>query len=244
MSSIWAIADLHLSLGISGKEMDIFGEQWVSHYKKIETSWRKVITDNDLILVAGDISWAKNLEEVKKDLAWLDSLPGTKVMIKGNHDYWWHALSKVKAVLPPSCHVIQNDHFNWKEISIGGTRLWDSNEFTFQDIVDFQGKAEEQLPENEKIFDREIHRLELSLKSLDQNARLRIAMTHYPPISADLRLSRASLLFEKYHVNIVVFGHLHNVKKGLSLFGVKNGIQYVLTSSDYLNFVPIKVATL
>lgn len=244
---IFALADLHLSFSVPEKNMAFFGEVWEGYTDKIEKNWKEKITDDDLILIAGDISWAMK-EEVQLDLAWIDQLPGTKVIIKGNHDYWWGTLKKVYEYLPPSIHVIQNDVFNHKGISIGGSRLWDSKEYNFHKFIDFQEnprqkETEEKIQEDlqEKIFERELKRLELSLSKLDPKAKKRICMTHYPPVSWDLKDSKASKILEKHSIDICVFGHLHNVKKEAKLFGEKNGIEYLLTSCDYLNFDPIQI---
>jgi predicted phosphohydrolase len=247
---IWAIGDLHLSFGVKDKSMDIFGPQWKNHAEQIKTHWMAVVAPDDLVLIPGDISWAMTIEEVAFDLAWIDALPGTKVMIKGNHDYWWGSLKKVTDALPPSIHVIQNQAFHWKGVAVGGARLWDTPEYSFAEYVEFQEnpkqkeKDKEELVQeelNQKIFDRELGRLELSLQSMQKEAKIKIAMTHYPPISAKLQNSRASQILEKYEVGICVFGHLHNIKSGIPLFGEKHGIRYLLTSADYIRFQPIAV---
>ncbi len=243
---IWAIADLHLSFGDANKSMDIFGPQWVGYTDQIEKNWRASIVDEDLVLIAGDISWAMRPELAKVDLGWIESLPGTKVMIRGNHDYWWTSLSKVRAVLPPSIHVIQNDVFEWNDICIGGARLWDTEEFNFNGYIEYRENPkaivkEKNSAEQKKIFEREIQRLEVSLKQLNQKAKMRIVMTHYPPISATMEDSIVSGLLEKYNVDICVFGHLHSVKKGVEMFGTKNSITYLLTSCDFLDFNPLIV---
>lgn len=246
---IWAIADLHLSFGVPGKEMDVFGPQWAGYTDKVVKNWNSLITPDDLVLIPGDISWAMHPEEAKPDLDWIAALPGTKVILRGNHDYWWTSLSKIEKVLPPSIHLIQNNAYNWHGFSIGGARLWDTSEYSFNNYIDYQQnprakpltERDKDPMEAERIFQRELGRLELSLKCLAKDAHTRIAMTHYPPIGADLKDSRASKLLEKYNVKACVFGHLHNVKQGLPMFGTKNGIQYSLTSCDYLNFIPIQV---
>lgn len=247
--AIWAIADLHLSFGTKGKEMDVFGENWHDWTKKLEQNWRSLIEQTDLVLLAGDISWAMKPENAVPDLNWIHQLPGTKVILRGNHDYWWASLSKVEKVLPTSIHMIQNNVFNWNNVSIGGSRLWDTSEFNFLPYINYTenphanklSERDHNGEEAERIFLRELSRLELSLKSLSKDAALKIAMTHYPPIGVDLADSRVSKLLEKYGVDICVFGHLHNVKQGFPLFGTKNGITYHLTSCDYLNFTPIKI---
>lgn len=248
--SIWALADLHLSFGVPNKEMDIFGDQWKKHAEKIAENWAAKVDPDDLVLIAGDISWAMRLEDVVPDLAWIDQLPGTKVMIRGNHDYWWHSISKIKKLLPPSIHVIQNDSFLWNGVSVAGARMWDTAEFSLTEYLDISEESvltlapltdKQLLRDQEKIFIRELGRLELSLKTLDPNANLRIAMTHYPPISATLEPSRISTLLEKYKIDVCVFGHLHNAKKGQLPFGEKNGVRYLLTACDYLDFDPIQI---
>lgn len=246
MTSVWAIADLHLSFGVPNKSMELFGPLWANHEKKIEEAWRALIKPEDLILIAGDISWAMHLEEVLVDLEWIHSLPGTKVMIKGNHDFWWASKAKMAKIAPPSIHFIYNDHFDWNEITIGGTRLWDSSEYSFQNYIQIQEnpRAQNKQPapdqvSDEKIFTRELERLKLSLKQLNPKAKYRIAMTHYPPISADLRPSATSAILEEFKIDYALFGHLHNLKKTQEpLFGTARGVAYFLTSCDYLNFIP------
>lgn len=245
---IWAIADLHLSFGVPNKQMDIFGAHWLNHPEKIEKGWRATVSEDDLILIPGDISWAMHADEAKIDLDWIGNLPGTKVLLKGNHDYWWESLSKIQRILPPSCHVIHNNSYTWNDVTIAGSRLWDSPEFNFDDIPERPNIGQLKNPtetdyseEQAKIFTRELGRLELSLKSMNPKAKLRIAMTHYPPISLRLKDSPVSQLLEKYHVNICVFGHLHNILPTASLFGTHHGIQYHLVACDYLDFHPHKI---
>jgi uncharacterized protein len=247
--SVWAIADLHLSFGVPNKQMDVFGVQWKDYTQKIEEHWRVSITSDDLVLIPGDISWAMHMDEVLPDLEWIHRLPGTKVLIKGNHDYWWSSLSKLKSVLPLSCHLIQNNSFTWQEISIAGTRLWDTPGSDFNEVINFKNDEKnkpltekDESSDSRKIYQRELGRLETSLKSLNPLAKKRIVMTHYPPIGCDLQDTEASRMFEKYKVDICVFGHLHNVKPGLKLFGKYHGVHYHLTACDYLpDFHPLKI---
>ena len=248
--TIWAIADLHLSFGVSNKSMSVFGSQWEGYTEKVAQAWHKMVAPTDLVLIPGDISWAMTTGEAQPDLAWIGKLPGTKVFIKGNHDYWWSSLAKIQTILPPSCHLIQNNSFSWQGTSIAGTRLWDIPGLSFHSAIDFkesktvkklteQSKPEEQV----KIFERELARLEASLKTIPSQTKHRIAMTHYPPIGPALEETPVSKLLEKYGVEICVFGHLHNVKPDLPLFGTLNGIQYILVACDYQErFCPIKIA--
>lgn len=245
--AVWAIADLHLSFGVPNKQMDVFGPQWKDYTAKIEKNWRDSIDAQDLVLIPGDISWAMAIEDVRPDLDWIDRLPGTKVLIKGNHDYWWSSLSKLKQVLPPTCHLIQNNSWTWQDISIAGTRLWDVPGLNFSHVIDFKKQdcvkvltENDESSDREKIYQRELGRLETSLKSMNPLAKKRIVMTHYPPIGPELQETEASRLLEKYKVDVCVFGHLHNVKPGMQLFGTHHGIRYYLTACDYLeNFKPL-----
>ncbi|GAB4231897.1 MAG: metallophosphoesterase [Chlamydiales bacterium] len=247
---IWAIGDLHLSFGTPNKNMDVFGDEWLNHPAKIEKHWRECISYNDLVLLPGDISWAKEPEEAKPDLDWIDALPGIKVMIKGNHDYWWGSQRKMKGILPSSLHAIHNSHFRWGDIEICGTRLWDSEEYNFDP---FDDKREEpvgvkispeqhDLEANARVFARELHRLDLSLRQMEPGARLRIAMTHYPPIGANLEPSATHKILKKHNIDICVFGHLHGLIPNSLPFGECEGIRYVLTSCDYINFKPVLIS--
>lgn len=251
---IWAIADLHLSFGVENKSMDFFGPDWAGHAEKIAQNWRALIHSEDLVLIPGDISWALKTEDALPDLQWIDRLPGTKVILKGNHDFWWGSLSKITPILPASIHLIQNNAFLWNGVAIGGARLWDTKEYSFGKFIDFKENPRQKvkaapdaskIEADEKLFERELQRLELSLSQLDPNAKIRIAMTHYPPIGSDLAPSRASAILEKHNIQICTFGHLHNIKKGTKLFVKKDpkdsGIRYLLTSCDYLEFIPILV---
>lgn len=250
MPVIWALGDLHLSLGTPDKKMDVFGESWKNHPEKIKARWSELVKEKDLVLLPGDISWASRLEDAMVDLEWIDSLPGDKMMIRGNHDYWWPSLSKLKQYLPPSIQAIHNNSLLWNGIAIGGARLWDTPDYNFNSYIDFQEnplqkpslktKLEKE-QQDAKIFHREIERLKLSLTALNPNARIRIMMTHYPPIGPTLQESKTSLLFEKHRVTSSVFGHLHNVKPASLPFGERNGIKYHLTSCDYVHFTPIEI---
>lgn len=246
--AVWAIGDLHLSFGVPNKSMGIFGKKWENHAEKIRDHWINCVTSEDLVLLPGDISWAIHLEDAAVDLKWIDALPGTKVMIRGNHDYWWSSLSKIEKTLPPSIHLIQNNTFHWKGIEVAGARLWDTPEYRFDSYIEYierekpaKEKAEHRPEDDEKIFQRELQRLEMSLKCFNPQTKVRVAMTHYPPISADLKPSRASELLSRYGVNLCVFGHLHNVRDQSLPFGEKDHTRYILTSCDYLDFKPLKV---
>jgi uncharacterized protein len=244
--SVWAIGDLHLSFGVPNKEMDLFGPLWHRHADAIKASWDALVSPEDLVLIPGDISWAMRLEDALPDLRWIDERPGMKILIRGNHDYWWGSVSKIRAALPRSLYVIQNDAVSIGSIAIAGARLWDTPEFTFNSIIDMKPTAEKEPKKerghDEEIFRREVARLETSLQQLPKDAAVKIVMTHYPPIGVDLKPSSVSALLERYGVSLAVFGHLHSFRQGLpKLFGTERGVRYALCSCDYLNFSPLCV---
>lgn len=245
--NIFALADLHLAIGTPEKTMEVFGPRWHNYMQRIEANWKRLVAQEDLVLLPGDISWAMHMDEAKKDLEWLDALPGTKVMIRGNHDYWWGTKTKLSRILPPSVHCIHNDAFAWHGIGIGGSRLWDTAEYTFESYMDLVPPPrgthlqEEVRQLNEKLFARELERLKRSLSQIDPHATMRIAMTHYPPIGPELRPSRTSAILEEYRIETCVFGHLHNVRPGTLPFGEARGVRYLFTSCDYVECTPVKI---
>ena len=133
--TIWALSDLHLSFGAPSKSMEVFGDSWKNYAERIKAHWQECIKPEDLVLIPGDISWGKTMDEALVDLNWIDALPGTKLILKGNHDYWWDSPAKMLAKIPPSIHFIQNNAFNWQGVTIGGARLWDTPEYSFGDYI-------------------------------------------------------------------------------------------------------------
>ena len=229
--SLYAIGDLHFSTE-NPKPMNIFGDNWDNHEEKIITNWREVVGDEDTVLVLGDTSWAMNLQEAKADLDIVKALPGKKIFIKGNHDYWWASLSKVNAMYQDEdMNFIQNGYFTYKDYAICGSRGWlCPNEVKFD--------------ENDmKIYKREVLRLEMSIKAaVNAGHQNLIAITHYPPTNDELEDSEFTKLYEKYGVKKVIYGHLHGKESfDLGLNGIRNGIEYILASSDYLDFKLVKV---
>jgi hypothetical protein len=253
---VFALSDPHLSLATPGKEMDRFGAHWRRHAEQIETHWRNSVRADDLVLVPGDISWAMRLEQALADLEFLARLPGEKVLLKGNHDYWWGPISKLRSVLPASLTAIQGDAVRRGDVAIAGTRLWDDPDLSFSDLIDWDPSGPTISPPDEagaqqtaKIFHRELGRLERALDQLERDAAIRaaplkIVITHYPPIGPELEPSEASRRIAGHAVEHVVFGHLHAVKRDLdpAPFGERDGITYHLTSCDYLAFRPRLIA--
>ncbi len=240
--SIYLLSDPHLCFSTPEKSMEHFGPPWIGYLDKIKTNFEKKIKNEDLVLIPGDISWASKFEQALIDLKWLDNLPGQKLILKGNHDDWWPSSTKLKESLPSSIHFIKGNSLQFKDVSITGSRLWDSPDFNFDPYINAPGYRCSKNPiEGKRLYDKELLRLKATLLTLNAKSSVKIVMTHFPPISADLKDSTISKMYEEAGVNIAVFGHLHSLKKGPPLFGTKNNIQYVLGSADYLGFQPLKI---
>jgi len=222
---IYAISDLHISTN-TNKPMDVFGGNWVGYLDKIKADWQEKVSDDDLVLIGGDISWAMNMEDAEKDIKSFFDLKGTKILIKGNHDYWWSGIGKVREMLPENVYALQNDSIRLNGVVICGSRCWSvpgSPDFNEQDM---------------KIYLRETERLKLSLKSaknLLQEGDKLIALVHFPPFNVKRDSSAFTDIFEEYGVNAVVYGHLHGKSVRADKIVEKNGIKYYLTSCDQVD---------
>lgn len=222
---IFALGDPHLSLS-TDKPMDIFGPNWDNHAARLEAAWRAAVQPEDAVLLPGDISWGMSLDEAKADLAFLAALPGTKVLLRGNHDYWWNSISKVRAALPGGMHAVQNDSLVLGGVAVLGTRGWVCPGSTlFDPAVD------------QKLYERELIRLELSLKSA-QAGMPKLCMLHYPPFNERRQQSGFTELLEAYGVDRAVYGHLHGKACRNAFEGIRNGVEYTLCSADHLEFAP------
>lgn len=232
--AIYVIGDLHLSFGVD-KPMNIFGDNWKNHAEKIKNNWIKKVKEEDTVILPGDFSWAMYLEESEKDFQFLNSLPGRKILSKGNHDYWWTTVTKMYKFLKEknfeNIDFLYNNSYLIEDKIIVGTRGWITNP-----------KSEE----NYKILKRENDRLKISLNSgIKQfgNDKEIFAFIHYPPFFKEMVPEeinfRATL--EKYNVSKCVYAHLHGDSHKEAIEGEINGISYRLASSDYLNFDLIKL---
>ncbi len=246
---VFALSDPHLAFGVPDKSMDRFGEEWKNHPEKIAAHWRESVGTKDVVLVPGDISWAKRLPEAMPDLEWLHALPGVKVLLKGNHDFWWPTPSLLEREIPSSIRFIQYNHVRVGPFLFFGARLGDCSEYSVFDLIawdlkkgDIPGlKAGNDLAEQERLYEREVQRLRLSIASLPkEDPGIRVALTHYPPLDHKLSPSRASAMLAETGARHVVFGHLHSVKKEWigKAFGETQGVHYHLASCDYLDFRP------
>lgn len=226
--SLYAIGDLHLCLSAS-KPMDIFGGAWVGYLEKLKQGI-SVIQPEDTVVLLGDISWALGLDEASADFAWVNEIPGTKIILKGNHDYWWNTATKFQRFCEErgfaNIHLLNNNHYVCNKIAICGTRGWFFEE-------------ERSNEHDEKIFKRELLRLEASLKSAQDLTKY--VFLHYPPRYKGYECNEILQLLKDYDVQRCFYGHLHGASHKLAVEGLWDGIDYRLVSADKLNFVPFKV---
>lgn len=224
--AIYALSDLHLSLGVKDKPMNVFGDKWNDYEAKIKKNWNQKINEDDTVIIAGDISWAMYLEDSLEDFKYISSLNGQKIILKGNHDYWWTTLNKLNNFIQENklenINFLHNNCYLTEDYIICGTRYWSYDE-----------KADD----NNKIFNRELARAKISLdaaKELDSEKSI-IFVTHYPPDENIINLVK------KYNVKYWIYGHIHsNYEENLVKI---DDIKTYLTSADYLEFDPLKLDT-
>jgi len=223
--TLFAISDLHLGFTVD-KPMDRFGPHWVDHPVKIARAWRERVGPDDTVLVCGDTSWAMRLEEVAADLAFVGELPGRKILLRGNHDYWWSTVSRVRRALPAGMEALQNESFVRDGWRICGARGW------------LLPGTEGRTPSDEAIYQRELGRLRTSLESAAGSPEPRIAMLHYPPYALDAGTSQVLDLLFEHQVKICVYGHLHAMAPGSYPSGPYRGITFHCVSVDLVDFSP------
>ena len=219
--AVYAIADLHLPA--RQKPMDVFGEHWKDHFKRISEDWLSRVQADDTVLLPGDLSWAIRLEEALEDLRAIGRLPGTKLLLRGNHDYWWSSIGRVRRALPEGMLALQNDSVLIGERLYAGTRGW---------MLPGPELSEDDL----RIYNRERLRLEMSLKhARRRDAALPITvMLHYPPLTEEE--PGFSDILEAYGVTDCVYGHLHGPAIYGAVRGERRGVRYHQVSCDGLGF--------
>ncbi|MBR2824365.1 MAG: metallophosphoesterase [Clostridia bacterium] len=229
--NLFAIGDLHLAGG-QDKPMKIFGPQWDRHFEKISDRWKEQVSDRDTVLIPGDISWAMSLEAAQPDLQAIGALPGKKVLIRGNHDFWWGGIGKVRRALPAGMTALQQDAADLGEFVVCGTRGW----MIPTEDSPLSGA-------DEKIYLRELARLDLALaaaKRLEGEKPL-VVMLHYPPLYRNCRQSGFTERMEAAGVRLCVYGHLHGGGIAAGFSGEQGGVRYELTSCDSQDFSPRKI---
>lgn len=223
---IYAIADLHLDY-TGEKSMEVFGDGWANYQERIFANWEKIIEENDTVLIPGDISWAMDTDQAKNDLRRIDEMKGKKILMKGNHDFWWSSLKKLEDLGFRSISFLQNNHFEVEGYDICGSRGWiakDSKDFGEHDL---------------KIFNRELIRLENSFK--ESKSIKKIALLHYPPLNVDGSFNEFFDLCKAYDVSKLIYGHLHGVGHKLIKEGNIEGIDVFCVAGDYIDFMPVRI---
>lgn len=226
--ALYAIGDLHLCLG-APKPMDVFGGSWTGYMDKLKQGV-SVITPQDTTVLLGDLSWALDLEEALPDFSWIDQIPGRKIILKGNHDYWWSTATKFYDFCQKNGfsnqHILNNNCYFYEDTAICGTRGWFFEE-------------ERSGQHDEKVFKRELLRLETSLKAAGDAQK--IVFLHYPPRYKGYVCEPILELLAQYHVRSCFYGHLHGASHGLAMEGIWDGIEYKLVSADRIQFQPVKI---
>ncbi|WP_024833162.1 metallophosphoesterase [Ruminiclostridium josui] len=231
--SIFTIADLHLALGID-KPMDVFGGRWSNYMEKLKENWISNVSENDTVIIPGDVSWATYIDSAYEDFRFIENLPGKKIISKGNHDYWWTTSSKLNKYLAENnfstISFMHNNAFEFEGVAVCGTRGW-------------KGPGEDDFKkDDEKIYKREIERLELSIKAaLKLELSRMLVFMHYPPVTVKSPMTGFIDIMKKYEIKECYYGHLHGEGIKGAIEGEYEGINLKLVSSDYLNFKPFKI---
>ena len=227
--ALYAIGDLHLSLS-GAKPMDIFGDRWTDHTEKLKSAFGE-LKDDDVCVLCGDLSWAMSLSEAEEDLRFVESLPGRKIILKGNHDYWWTTASKMNAVFAKNgfktLSILNNNSFTYGDTAVCGTRGWFFEEETGS-------------PHDRKMILREVGRLKRSLDSAGE--RKKIVFLHYPPIFQNYQCREITDVLKEYGVRLCCYGHIHGASCRAAFNGWNDGTEYRLVSADHLGFKPLKIA--
>lgn len=214
--------------------MDVFGELWADHDRRMAEQWDAVVSEDDTVLLPGDLSWGRNLEEARPDLDWIGSRPGHKVLLRGNHDGWWTGIARVKKALPDRCALLQNDAIAVGDRVVVGARGW-----THPD--DPWAK-----PGDDRVFQREVQRLRLSIEVADRRfgrQAARLAMVHYPPCLVGSEPTVVEEILRDGGVETCVYGHLHGEDHKLAVEGERGGIRYRFVAADAVGFRPVEIAT-
>jgi predicted phosphohydrolase len=235
MGRVFALADLHLSqAGL--KPMDVFGDLWQDHAGKMAQGWDRVVEPEDVVLLAGDLSWGRNAREAEPDLDWIGARPGRKLLLRGNHDSWWPrraSLDKIRSLLPADCEPLHGCSFALADRVVVGARGW---------LAPDDPLAE---PSDARIFRRELESLKRSIAHADENfgRRLpRLAMLHYPPWLEGREPTAVVDELIRGEVAVVVYGHLHGADHALAVRGERNGVRYEFVAADAVAFTPVEIS--
>lgn len=225
---IYAIADLHLDY-TENKSMEVFGDGWANYQERIFSNWEKIVNEDDTVLIPGDISWAMSVEEARIDLGKIDNMKGKKILMKGNHDYWWSTANKMNAYLKAegfdTLHILHNNSYSVEGYAICGTRGW------LFDVGE---------PHDEKVMNREIGRLRMSLQAAEPGLE-KLVFLHYPPVYTGTSAPEIVATLKEFGIKTCFYGHLHGNAIRFAVQGEVDGIRYKLVSADGLRFCPYRI---
>lgn len=235
--SLFVISDLHLDVLTNEKSMEVFGDKWKDYTKRIQKNWSAVVEENDTVIIPGDISWALTLEESLTDLKWIEALPGKKILMKGNHDFWWSTVTKMKRFFAENnlntFDILHNNALEIESYIIAGSRGW---------FVDKTVQPQKTITvDYEKILNREQIHLRMSLdeaKSIQEKTGKEILVFfHFPPIWGDFKCDELLNILKEYNISRAFFGHIHGSYNHSSYFDY-DGIQFKMISADFIDFIP------
>ena len=239
--AVFVISDLHLDTVTNQKSMEVFGNRWQGYMEKIKNNWNRLVTDNDTVIIPGDISWALATADSIPDLKWIDSLKGKKIIMKGNHDFWWTTVSKLKKAFCENSintiDILYNNALEVENFILAGSRGW----FVDRSV---QG-AKAALVDHSKIINREVIRLKLSLdnarKLQEASGKEIIAFFHFPPVWGDFECLEILNTLKEYNITRCYFGHIHGCYAQGSIFKWEN-IEFRMISADFIDFIPQIIA--
>ncbi|MGN0613433.1 MAG: metallophosphoesterase [Porcipelethomonas sp.] len=227
--ALYAIGDLHLALSVRNKTMNIFGG-WENYMELLEKNWKALISDKDTVVIAGDVSWAMKITDAYEDFEWIERMPGRKIILKGNHDYWWASKKKMEDTFShwgfTTRNILHNNCYRYEDHAVCGTRGW----------VNMPGE-----PDDARVLAREAGRLSASLEAAAQQSLTPLVFLHYPPIYGNNCNYDILDVLYKYDVRHCWYGHLHGPSIKYAINGERDGINFQLISGDFLQFEPFKI---
>ena len=236
--SIYALADLHLSLSIPDKSMEVFGPSWEGYISRIKENWENTVTDSDTVLVPGDISWATYIEDAASDFAFLSGLPGRKLLVRGNHDFWWTTMKKLEDFFAANgfdnIELVRTNVIEAEGCLISGTRGW---------MIESRDSIEGS--DNRKIYEREKLRIKMCIDKLNEadpdHAKKHLMMIHYPPLTASQEFTEFGTQMAEGSIDICIYGHLHGRSHKKAFEGDFEGTKFICSSADYIGFKPVRI---
>ena len=236
--ALFALADLHLALSNPDKSMDVFGHSWNGYITRVKENWESTVTDSDTVLISGDISWATYIEKAEEDFRFISDLPGKKLMIRGNHDYWWTTMKKMEEFFAKkgftNISFVRTNVLEAEDCLISGTRGW---------MIESGSSIEGS--DDRKIYEREKLRIGMCLDKLNEadpgHEKKHLLMLHYPPITAKQEFTEFAEMISSGGIDICVYGHLHGKAHKKVFEGDFGGTRFICTSSDYVDFKPVRI---